>query len=675
LEYYNNILSITHADLTNGILSKDNCSKLAQRNKIRVVRRGCYGTPALIEFDSLPTKIKEAVILKYGNPPEKNNFTLRAMVNTDANAVEFYSCFQLPDGRNLPYDKQKKYVNNASILNAVINMVNTRTATRKSHQGTTQGIWQDIAISVSKLQDTHPHSLPENHRRLKNKADEYQANGYGILISGKWQNKNSAKVAELDQQALMRQLLRIGNNFDNEQIKMLYNIVADRSGWDKIIDGATVGNYRKKWELVTHSGRKGVASFENEKAMIIKRRAPVNPMVYWTMDGWDVELLYQNTEVDKNGHSRTTYHNRLTVVIVLDPCCKYPVGYAIGTHETPELIKAALRNAINHTRELFGNRYKVLQLQTDNYGRGNLTPFYEACTDKYTPARAHNAKSKVIEPYFNAINKKYFQLMPNWSGHGVASGSKNQPNSEYLNKIRTSFPDATGCRIQIERVIEMERTAKQAEYVRLFGELPTEDKIKMSDSDFLFMLGDTKDKTNKLSAGGFLPTIMGVKREYDCFDPKFRELAFVDWTVKYDPQDTSEILVCNDDGSQRFILNEKYVQPMALYERTENDIPQLQKVRGFNSSMKESITEGMGSDYRLVESMFNQNPELEGTLTKLIICDSNGQHKDNRNAKRLAPAKKLLEKQNAKEVKEVEKNWKQTQDEYLKSKVNLEEYL
>jgi hypothetical protein len=114
---------------------------------------------------------------------------------------------------------------------------------------------------------------------------------------------------------------------------------------------------------------------------------------------------------------------------------------------------------------------------------------------------------------------------------------------------------------------------------------------------------------------------------------------------------------------------------MALYERTENDIPQLQKVRGFNSSMKESITEGMGSDYRLVESMFNQNPELEGTLTKLIICDSNGQHKDNRNAKRLAPAKKLLEKQNAKEVKEVEKNWKQTQDEYLKSKVNLEEYL
>ena len=31
--------------------------------------------------------------------------------------------------------------------------------------------------------------------------------------------------------------------------------------------------------------------------------------------------------------------------MVLDPCCNYPIGYAIGTHETPELIKEALRIA------------------------------------------------------------------------------------------------------------------------------------------------------------------------------------------------------------------------------------------------------------------------------------------------------------------------------------------
>ena len=66
------------------------------------------------------------------------------------------------------------------------------------------------------------------------------------------------------------------------------------------------------------------------------------------------ELLYQTTTTNKNGHSVTTYCNRLTLEVVLDPCCNYPIGYAIGTHETPELIKEALRNAAQHSRNCSG---------------------------------------------------------------------------------------------------------------------------------------------------------------------------------------------------------------------------------------------------------------------------------------------------------------------------------
>ena len=71
----------------------------------------------------------------------------------------------------------------------------------------------------------------------------------------------------------------------------------------------------------------------------------------------------------------TTYTNRKTMVVVLDACEKYPVGYAIGDHESPALIREALRNAVQHTKELFGERYKPLQLQSDNYqkeGDGSL---------------------------------------------------------------------------------------------------------------------------------------------------------------------------------------------------------------------------------------------------------------------------------------------------------------
>lgn len=98
-------------------------------------------------------------------------------------------------------------------------------------------------------------------------------------------------------------------------------------------------------------------------------------------------------------YKKTTYHNRKTIVVVLDACGKYPIGYAVGDHESPALIREALRNAIRHARELFGARYKPLQLQSDNYQKGVMVPFYEAMTVHYIPAALHNAKAKIIEPY------------------------------------------------------------------------------------------------------------------------------------------------------------------------------------------------------------------------------------------------------------------------------------
>ena len=142
----------------------------------------------------------------------------------------------------------------------------------------------------------------------------------------------------------------------------------------KQITASSVGVWRDKLDIITHPGRRGGTDFMNNKAMQVKRSKPTSPLYYWTMDGWDAELLYQ-----KNENGRTTYHNRLTVVVVLDPCVNYPIGFSIGTHETPELIKAALRNAVNHTAELFGQRYRTHQLQSDHYAMKALTPLYEGC--------------------------------------------------------------------------------------------------------------------------------------------------------------------------------------------------------------------------------------------------------------------------------------------------------
>jgi hypothetical protein len=249
MEYYNNILAISHAELTNGIVSKDNYDQLKFRGKIQVIRRGCYGTPALIAFDSLPVNIKNACIEKYGNPREHAvESAFKSYIEDDYEAYTFFSSkFTLADGRFLKPEIQKKYIANANVLNAIRRVVNDRKAMIKALGGTVN-VWPNIAKVVHLLKSQYGHDLPENYRRLQEVYKRYVANGYIELVSGKFMNGNATKVKDEQQEALLRQLFRKHNNLDNAQIQSLYNIVAENTGWDKIT-ASTVANYREKWDL------------------------------------------------------------------------------------------------------------------------------------------------------------------------------------------------------------------------------------------------------------------------------------------------------------------------------------------------------------------------------------------------------------------------------------------
>lgn len=687
-EFYNNQLCVSMPELTDGdnpVMSVDAYDSYVRTHKHVRLRRGSPAGSALLSWDLLRPDLKQKYVKRHGDPKQAGTkYSLKNLIETDYNAIEFFATWHLPNGRNLSAEHQQEYNLNASILNALARVQNDKYAMRKALGGNSKGTWLTVAAAAAEIRTETGHTLPENSIRLKQRLELYKTGGYVSLISGKFQNSNAAKVADPQQEATMRQLLRKHNNFDNEQIKSIYNTLAESLGWDRVT-GSTVANYREKWGVETFSGRRGITAWDNEKAMLVKRVAPTQPLYYWTADGWDVELLYQRTEVDPKGNTRTTYHNRLTAVIILDPSHKYPIGYAIGTHETPELIKAAMRNAIMHTKELFGEYHKVLQLQTDNYGKKGLTPIYEAVSNKFTPARVHNAKAKVIEPYFKYLNKTYCQFQPNWSGFGITANAKSQPNAQYLNKIHNSFPDEFGCRHQIISMIEAERAKHRDKYIAAFETMPAADKHTISMPEFLYMLGETTGYTNRLSASGIVAKFNGEEREYDTFDVGLRKNADVDWSLHYNPDDTSQVLAVNakgingrlveEIGTVRFLLTEKYVQPMALRDRKPGDSDQLKLVRGFNENLRAEITEGMATDHHLVTELFENNPQLEGTLAKLILVDSNGQHKNNKATARIGEARKVLAKQNKKIELAESRSWAQEQEEYLDSKIDLSKFI
>lgn len=378
MEYYNNKLCATRDDLS-VIVNYETLKKMVLRGEAERVRRPSVELPALYAVDSLPLKYKTEVYRRY--PDLKAQAESKPFVESiepDGAALDFYQRHQFGDGKYLPTDKQTEYANNAAVLNA-FRLVLERSDSQHRKQSkrciSKAEFWRKAAQALPRIADTFPHTLPENPRRLQEKFNQYVREGYGALITGKYGTRNAAKIDDDTKESLLIRLISDARNLDNAQIARIYNIVAETQGW-KTITGAAVGVWREKHDLVTAGGRLGETRFRNQRSMQVKRSRPTAPLLYWTMDGWVSELLYQKTE-EKNGRTTTTYTHRLTVVIVLDPCINYPVGYAIGERETPELIKAALRNAANHTAELFGRRYYSNQIQSDNYGRGNLKPIYQ----------------------------------------------------------------------------------------------------------------------------------------------------------------------------------------------------------------------------------------------------------------------------------------------------------
>lgn len=599
------------------------------------LRKASRSNCALVEFSTLPLAWKKIISQHFGEPIKVASQTLfQKHFARNIEAFNFFSAYRYGDNneKKLPAEVVELYTNNASVIDTLLKVRVEQKKLIKAHGNVKVDIWESLSNQVNAFRDVE-HDLPSRPGALRNKVTKYKKESYQAIISGKYGLRNAAKVKLPVQNDLLEELLSKHTNPNNEQVAELYNMVAKRVfGWDPITS-ETVAKYRKENEVFIHGQKHGHRAFTHAKSMLVKRSRPTAPMLYWTIDGWVAELLYQS--VDKG---RTVYHKRPTVVFVLDPHSNYPIGYAIGTHETPELIKAAVRNAIRHTKELFGKYYKPYQLQSDNYASKVSAKFYEPACEIYTPARVKNAKAKVIEPWFNYFNKKHFQatFTANWSGFGIASNKDNQPNEEYLYATRKDFPTFEGVVEQLKYAIESERKSKLSEYMQAWYQASDEYKIEMSESNFFRYLGETTGYTNRLQPMGLTPTIGKNLYYFDSFNIAFRKYSNVDWLMYYDPEDLSRVLVTNAEsrngklvkeiGDIEFILEQKYTQPMALADRKEGDAENLHKVFNYNKQLEAVTIERISSRGKNVEELFLRNPELE-VLQKLVLPDSKGQHK------------------------------------------------
>ncbi|SKC11421.1 hypothetical protein SAMN05660477_03105 [Soonwooa buanensis] len=285
-QFYNNILTVParalYEDLD--VMSKSNYDKLCRLGKIDRVRQGKgLDNHALVDFESLPERFRVDVVKKLGYPPRKTvqNLILNYFKD-DYEAVDFYASYKLDDFTSLKPEKQDEYVKNAQMLWALDAYIKDMKSFRKARGGSITKIWQDAAQACKEVKDYVGHTLPGTDRRLREKLSEFLEQGYIVLVSEKFGNKNSVAVKDNQQEAVLRELFRKWQGFDNVQIADQYNPVAKALGWATLSPNS-VGNYRKKWSTNTISFSKGIKEFDNKIKMQIKRKAPEYAMAYWTL--------------------------------------------------------------------------------------------------------------------------------------------------------------------------------------------------------------------------------------------------------------------------------------------------------------------------------------------------------------------------------------------------------
>jgi hypothetical protein len=190
-------------------------------------------------------------------------------------------------------------------------------------------------------------------------------------------------------------------------------------------------------------------------------------------------------------------------------------------------------------------------------------------------------------------------------------------------------------------IMEVERRDKVERYMQFWDATGQEHRLPLSQQQFLLAFGSETGHRNALDHSGLNITIDGQKLTYDSFDHSFRRYSHIRWSIKYDTQDLSHVLAVNEDNSLQFLLEQKYVQPMALVERQEGDTAELQRVYTFNKQLESAAAQEYARLDGCVTEFLNENPHLElksNVLAKHLITDSNGQHKDQRNAIRRSGA-------------------------------------
>lgn len=355
MEYYGDRLCISMRDLVDGgIMSEPNYKQLAARGRFDVVRRGggsagCY---ALVAVDSLPQRYQDRVKEGYpGGAQARLEGWIKSNYEVDQKATAFFFSKE-KCGVALPPEKAKEYVTNASVLNTCIRLYDRAATAQKLFGGKYD--WTMMAATIEVLRKHFGHTLPASTLRFRKKVNEYKANGYPCLISGKFGNQCARKV-DYRTERLILGIAILPNKPWNTNVLELYNSFVtgeldvydpetgemfnpddftDKNGEPMVLSEATITNYlnKPKNRMLIDKATMSYTAFMHEVMPHMHRHRPEFSLSKVSFDDRDLPRKLK----DSRQRPKAYY-----AYDVASDCC---IGYAYNRAKNVDLVVDMFRN-------------------------------------------------------------------------------------------------------------------------------------------------------------------------------------------------------------------------------------------------------------------------------------------------------------------------------------------
>ena len=430
MEMYGKKICVSCKELVEGgIISKPTYDKYVNVGKLTVARRGARNREALVYYDSMYPPVRIAYDTK--NPDAKERLQeqhkkqqitpMNIRLKSDDKAVKFYKAYT----PKISMDRQKEYVLNAKVMNAMMVQENGLRSKHSEHGYTHKKLVRKTVVALcEELRESFKHTLPKSEPRLMEKFEDYKKYGYAALVSGTTGNQSSRKIGAREGRILLRLKRSKFPVYTDQQIFDKFNeIVSERNARvareeDKlkpIKSPQTVINYLYKtsiklwWYGVVY----GEIAFKNEFMPQFDTKLPQMPNTLWYGDGTKLNLYYK----DYDKKNKRMVARTIDVYEVMDACSEMFLGYSFG-------VENFLTQYDAYRMALETWKVKPYEIVTDNQG-GHKKPeaqyFFKRICHLHKTTMPHNGQSKTIESAFGRFQQQVIHKLYNNTGQNITA--------------------------------------------------------------------------------------------------------------------------------------------------------------------------------------------------------------------------------------------------------------